>query len=125
MQTKNHKKLNPVRVFRDQKRKRKWEGEMNGYKAVLIARNSPFFVLRDSGGRRRRRNRSICTSLNTSGGHGCSRNRVCGSLIVGAIPRDVAGLRALVADLTSGAQRATVGGRAIARDVTLKSTSVC
>ena len=43
-----------------------------------------------------------------------------GSRLVGrAFPRDVAGLRALVADLAGGAQWAAVGSSAVTRDVTL------
>ena len=42
------------------------------------------------------------------------------SRLVGrAFPRNVAGLRALIADLTGGAQWATVGSSAVTRDVTL------
>lgn len=54
-----------------------------------------------------------------SGGRG-NRNRLGSRLnFVLAFPRDVAGLRALVANLAGGAQRATVGSSAVTGNVTL------
>lgn len=70
------------------------------------------------------RNRS--DGRNRSGGDGrrVSRKRDFGGgslgvgVLLGAIPRDMAGLATLVAGLASSVQRATVGGGAVARDVT-------
>lgn len=45
-------------------------------------------------------------------------------LLAGAVPRDVACLAALVACLASGAERTSVGSRAVSRDVTKLATSV-
>lgn len=53
-------------------------------------------------------------------GSGWRVSRLLSSRLVGwAFPRDVTGLRALVADLAGRAQWATVGSSAVTRDVTL------
>lgn len=79
------------------------------------------------GDRRRGRRRGHRGSLRAHLGRR-GRNRIerllRGSLAVGAVPRDVAGLRALVADLAGGAQRAAIGRRAVAGNVSQLAAGV-
>lgn len=57
---------------------------------------------------------------NRNGGGGTSLGGLLGSgLVVGAVPRDVASLGALVADLAGGAEGTTVGSGAVTGDVAL------
>ena len=82
----------------------------------------------DGGGRSRSRNWSSLRAGLASGGGRSSRGRnrsssinrlLNGSLVVGAVARDVTGLGALVADLAGGAQGTAVGSSAVAGDVAL------
>jgi hypothetical protein len=65
---------------------------------------------------------SISDRSNSIRGRGSSRfiNRLCVGLVGRAFPRDVASLRALVADLARRAQWATIGGGAVTGDVALE-----
>lgn len=61
----------------------------------------------------------------SSGGRGSSRGRFSSLLgFVLALTRDVTGLRALIANLAGGAQRATVGSGAVTGDVTLYTINI-
>ena len=64
---------------------------------------------------------SLSAGFNSNGGNRGSRSRLSSLLnLVLALPGDVAGLRAFIANLAGGAQRATVGSSAVTGDVTLK-----
>lgn len=76
---------------------------------------------------------SLSAGLNGDGGgnrgrrsnRGSSRSRLSSLLgLVLAVARDVAGLRALIANLAGGAQRATVGSGAVTGDMTLTTVSM-
>ncbi|KAL4954916.1 hypothetical protein BDW69DRAFT_162183 [Aspergillus filifer] len=73
----------------------------------------------DSGGGSR--NRGSIGAVDSSSS---SNARLSGGLVVGAIPGDVAGLGALVANLASRAQGTAVRSSAVARNVTLSITLV-
>lgn len=82
-------------------------------------------------GRRSNRRRNLSSALDSSSGGGGSRSSSrlncwlrCVRLVVRAIPRDVTGLGALVADLAGRAQWTAVGGSAVTRDVTLSIASI-
>lgn len=87
-------------------------------------------ALCDGGSRSRSRNGDgLGAGLNGSGHRGsgsrsCVDSRGTGLGVGRAVAGDVAGLGALVADLTGGAERATVRGGAIARDVAQLATGV-
>lgn len=70
---------------------------------------------------------SLGAGFNSDGGSRGSGRRVRsmgGRLVARAFPRDVAGLRALVADLAGRAQRTTIGSGAVTGDVTQLSTGI-
>ena len=77
----------------------------------------------DSGGGSRNRG-SIGAVDSSSSSSSSSDARLSGGLVVRAIPGDVAGLGALVANLASRAQGAAVGSSAVARNVALNITLV-
>lgn len=71
----------------------------------------------------RRRHGGVSAHLSRRRGYRVER-LLAGSLAVRAVARDVSGLRALVAHLAGGAQRAAVGGGAVARDVAQLTTGI-
>lgn len=70
--------------------------------------------------RSRRHRRRLGADIGGSRSGNLVQRRLSDGLAVGAVAGDVASLRALVADLAGGAQRAAIGGRAVTGDVALQ-----